>query len=113
MSKIQNTNSVRSLSITVTIMAILVVSGFASYDVFAQANNSGGGSQPAPNDQLQGAEFSQIVLSSTQIDELSSTVNNATQAAEEEGNMTKVIIQLKVLQNQLDFIKQDAAMVGP
>lgn len=112
-------NTIKYLTImTILVTGIFFASGVAAFDVFAQTNNSSGGSGsggnlPTPIEGLQDAEFSQVVLSTSQIDELSNTVKNATQAAEDEGNMTKVLLQLKVLQNQLDVIKQEASMFGP
>jgi hypothetical protein len=59
---------------------------------------------PATLEELDTEEFSQIVISSSQINELNSTINNAIKATEE-GNTTQVLLELKILQNQLALMK--------
>ena len=58
---------------------------------------------PVNIEELDTEEFSQIVITSSQINELNSTINNAIKATEQD-NMTEVLLELKILQNQLDLI---------
>lgn len=104
--------TIKFVTTTLVVMGMFAATASVTFDVFAQTNSSSGEGLSTPLEELQDAEFSQVVLSSTQIDELINTVTNATQAAED-GNMTKVIVDLKVLQNQLDVIKQQATMFDP
>lgn len=62
-------------------------------------------------EELQNQTFAQVVISSAEIDELDRTVKNATQAAES-GNITSTLVQLRVLANQIDIIKQEANIFG-
>ena len=58
---------------------------------------------PATLEELDTEEFSQIVIASLQINELNRTINNAIKATEQE-NMTEVLLELKILQNQLNLL---------
>jgi hypothetical protein len=71
-------------------------------NVYSQGNDSNM-TTPATLEELDTTEFSQIVITSSQVNELNSTINNAIKATEQE-NMTQVLLELKVLQNQLDLL---------
>jgi hypothetical protein len=81
---------------------IFFIGGVSNNNVFSQSNDSNAATT-TPLNGLQTEQFSQIVITSAQIDELNSTINNAIQATNQD-NLTQVVLELKILQNQLDLL---------
>jgi hypothetical protein len=75
---------------------------FINQYVYSQGNNSNI-TTPTTLEDLDTAEFSQVVITTSQINELNNTLNNAIKATEHD-NMTQVLLELIILQNQLDLI---------
>lgn len=82
----------------------LMSSGDNINNTYSQSNSSNTTSNTSP-EELNTEGFSQITITSTQINELNNTINNAIQATEG-GNLSQVLIQLKILQNQVDIMNQ-------
>jgi hypothetical protein len=62
-------------------------------------------------EELQNQSFSQVVISSAQIDEIRNTIDSANEAAQN-GNLSNLIAQLKILGNQIDFLGQQTNALG-
>ena len=84
------------------ILMLFMTTMSSSTHVYSQ-DNSSNMTTPATLEELNTEEFSQIVVTSSQINELNNTINNAIKATEQE-NMTEALLELKILQNQLDLI---------
>lgn len=78
---------------------------------FSQANQSDGFGTETPLESLQNQTFSQIVISTAQLDEILNTIQNVKQAAND-GNMTDITIQLATLENQINIIRERANVFG-
>jgi hypothetical protein len=83
-------------------LMLFTISMVSNQYVYPQ-DNSSNMTTPATLEELNTEEFSQIVVTSSQINELNSTINNAIKSTEQE-NMTQVLLELKILQNQLDLL---------
>jgi hypothetical protein len=92
----------RLLVAVLPMLMLFMTLGVSNQYVYPQ-DNSSNMTTPATIEELNTEEFSQIVITSSQISELNSTINNAIKATEQE-NMTEVLLELKVLQNQLDLL---------
>ncbi len=89
------------LSVLLPAAVVLLSTAMMLSDPYAYSQSSSSNTTtPATLEELNTEEFSQIVISSSQINELNSTINNAIKATEE-GNTTQVLLELKILQNQL------------
>ena len=84
-------------------MLMLFTTSMVSNQSVYPQDTSSNMTTPATIEELDTEEFSQIVITSSQITELNSTINNAIKATDQE-NMTEVLLELKVLQNQLDLL---------
>ena len=84
-------------------MLMLFMTPMVSNQYVYPQDNSSNMTTPATLEELDTEEFSQIVITSSQINELNRTINNAIKATEQE-NMTEVLLELKILQNQLNLL---------
>ena len=82
-----------------------MVSSFNS--TFSQTDEGDNVSSTTPLEELQNQSFSQVVISSAQVEEIGNTIDNANEAAQS-GNTSNVLVQLKILQNQIDVIREQA-----
>lgn len=98
-------NSFCNSKLVVTLLPMLMAFALAmvSTSYVYPTSNSSNMTTPATLEGLNPEEFSQIVITSSQINELNSTINNAIKATEQ-GNMTDALLELKILQNQLDLL---------
>ena len=96
-------SSYSKLLVVLLPMLILFTTSIVSNQYVYPQDNSSNMTTPATIEELNTEEFSQIVITSSQINELNSTINNAIKATEQD-NMTEVLLELKILQNQLDLI---------
>jgi hypothetical protein len=98
-----NGSSYSKLLVALLPMLMLFTASMVSNQYAYSQDNSSNMTTPATTEELDTEEFSQIVITSSQINELNSTINNAINATEQE-NMTEVLLELKILQNQLDLL---------
>jgi hypothetical protein len=98
-----NGSSYSKLLVAVLPMLMIFMTLMVSNQYVYSQDNSSNMTTPATIEELNTEEFSQIVITSSQISELNSTINNAIKATEQE-NMTEVLLELKILQNQLDLL---------
>jgi cob(I)alamin adenosyltransferase len=96
-------SSYSKLLVVLLPMLMLFTTSMVSNQYVYPQDNSSNMTTPATIEELNTEEFSQIVITSSQINELNSTINNAIKATEQD-NMTEVLLELKILQNQLDLI---------
>ena len=90
------------ISLLPMLMLLMTTNMFINQYAYSQGNNSDM-TTPATIEELDTGEFSQIVVTSDQINELNNTINNAIKATGQD-NMTEVLLELKIIQNQLDLI---------
>lgn len=96
-------SAIKLFSIGGPLILIIMTIGIANLNAFSQTSGPNMTSTPGTETMPPG-EFSQIVVTSTQIDEINKTIENATKAAEG-GNMTEVLLTLKVLENQISLLR--------
>jgi hypothetical protein len=96
-------SSYSKLLVVLLPMLMLFMTPMVSNQYVYPQGNSSNMTTPATLEELNTEEFSQIVITSSQINELNSTINNAIKATEQE-NITEVLLELKILQNQLDLL---------
>lgn len=104
----KNTNFIvngKSLVGYVSIIMILFVTQFSIEKAFSQTEDNINSTMTT--EELGNQTFSQILISSSQLEEMSKTVNEAEQAIEK-GNTTNVGLQLALLENQIEVIRQEA-----
>lgn len=91
------------VSVAVIVICLGTVTGLNS--AISQSEEETNNTSTTSLEELQNQSFSQVVISSEQIDEIRKAVDSANEAAQN-WNLANLIAQLKILGNQIDFLGQ-------
>jgi len=92
---------IHGLPVALTLIFVGTVTSLNS--AFSQTDEGNNVSSTTPLEELQNQSFSQVAISSAQVEEFEETIDNANEAAQS-GSMSNVLVQLKILHNQIDVI---------